>query len=196
FHLAATHLLAPQGRFLLHAAGLLSSAGVWLAFGDSGAGKSTLALAALENRDRILGDDITAVRLTSTGPEAGGIGMPAAVPGDVGGAVAAAGRPMHDPRGRRVLEGDSLTRGWFPVAGSMIVAHGTTPAGAVSRAAETEALHAIMRSFNGVGRPSFLRSFFPCAGALARLPSWRFHHGSEPHTRLAAARRLLGRCEA
>jgi len=194
FHLAAAHLLAAHGRFLLHAAGLVHRGRVQLAFGDTGAGKSTLALAALENGEGILGDDMTALRLGAHGPAACGIGLPAAVPGDLGGVIAGGAQPMGDPRRRRSLPGRHLKRGWFPVAGSLLVEHGVTPAGEIRCATETATLHAAMRSFSGLQHPPFLRAFFPCAGAISRLPSCHLAHGCDPSSRLSAARILLDHC--
>lgn len=55
----ASFLLFREGDFLLHAAGVVTTAGVWLLCGPSGIGKTTLA--RLAGRRRTLSDDTVAV---------------------------------------------------------------------------------------------------------------------------------------
>lgn len=194
-HLAAGELLAWRGRFLLHAAGIVRGDRALLAFGESGAGKSTLALAAAEGGDGLLGDDILVIRPARGAPEATGLGLTPAVPGDLGGALAAGGRPLGDYRARISLPREVLTPGWVPVGGCILLRHGASPAGGLRAIGGREVLYAALSAFGGGRHAPMFSSFFPLAAALARLPRWELSHGSEPTGRLAAARRWLDDCD-
>ena len=125
FHFTVTHLLAHHQRYVLHAAGLVAGDGnAYLVVGGTGQGKSTLALAAIASEWGLLADDLVVIRRREGGLEASGIARSVAVPGDLGAVLPAPAPPIPgDQRGRWDLGVDRLTRGWFPVAGVIVVGH-------------------------------------------------------------------------
>lgn len=194
FQLVVTQLLAPLDRFVLHGGGLLAGDGrARLAVGDAGTGKSTLALAALSAGWRVLSDDLVVLRWRDgDGLEAAGIPRPIAVPGELGGAALEGARPLAgDPRERWELPVDVLEPGWWPVAGTVALAHAAGADGDLRRLTGREALPRLVGSFLSAGDPDLLRRWFPAAAALGRLPAWELGHGADPSSRLAAARRGL-----
>jgi hypothetical protein len=115
-----------------------------------------------------------------------------AVPGDLGAALPAPAPPIpSDPRGRRDLGVDRLTRGWFPVAGVIVVGHSATPAGELEVLADEPTLYGVLSSFSSATDPLLFRRMFPVAGAMSRLPSWRLGHGVDAATRLDVAQGFL-----
>jgi hypothetical protein len=192
FHFSVTHLLAHHQRYVLHAAGLVGpDNSAYLVVGATGQGKSTLSLAAVASGWRLLADDLVIVRAGERGVEASGIARSVAVPGDLGGAPAVGPPIPGDPRGRLDLGTDRLTKGWFPVAGVIVVEHGVSAAGNLDVLPGEPTLYRVMGSFSSATDPRLLTRFFPTAAALSRLPSWRLGHGVDASTRLDVARGFL-----
>jgi hypothetical protein len=184
-----THLLAHSGRYVLHAGALLIDERALLAFGPTGAGKSTLLAVALHRGMPVLGDDLVMVRAGSDGLEACGIAKQLALPGDV--AVPEGATPLLDARGRVALSADHLRPGWFPIAGSVLIGHGSNEAGVLKPAAGLDAFEDVLRSFLSAPDPALLRSFHPVAASLVRLPVWWFEHALPHERREDAAAALL-----
>jgi hypothetical protein len=193
FHFAVTHLLAHRERFVLHAAAVVAPdrADAHVVLGETGQGKSTLALGALTAGWRLLADDLVIVRSGAAGLEVQGIPRRLAVPSDLG-PVDVALQPLPgDQRGRAEIGAEHLTRGWFPVAGVVVVAHGTSADGEVGRLAGDETMFRALGAFSSVTDPHLLAAYFPVAASLCRLPRWQLRHGAHRSTRLEVARTLL-----
>jgi len=62
FRMVSAYALLARGGVLLHSAGLSDGTWAWIGFGHSGAGKSTLSGLALEAGQRVLSDDLNALR--------------------------------------------------------------------------------------------------------------------------------------
>lgn len=197
FALVVSRLLAPLERFVLHGAALVHRGQAYVALGDTGTGKSSLALAALSAGWGVLADDLVIVRHAGASLEVSGIPRPLVVPGDLANAdevsrwVAGARPTPDDPRRRRELAPDILERGWWPVAGSMMLGHSAGTAGELRRLTAHEALPRVVAAFVWSGDTVSLRRFFPHAAALSRRPAWELRHGARPDQRLAAGRELL-----
>jgi hypothetical protein len=190
FPAAITHLLAFQGRFILHAGGVVGERGAYPLVGATGTGKSTLAAAALEHGWRLLGDDMIVIRSGDDGLEAAGVPRRVAVPAHLG--FRWAGRPIpNDRRGRLELPAEMLEAGWFPLGGTIVVGHGSDPATTVRRISGLDNLRAVLGAYRSSVNPAHLRRFFPVAAALSRLPAWALLHGTDPASRLAEAGRAL-----
>lgn len=198
FHFTVTHLLAHHDRWVLHAAGLVADDGnAYVVVGATGQGKSTLSLAAVASEWGLLADDLVVVRRTERGLEATGIARSVAVPGDLGAVLPMAAPPIPgDQRGRRDLGVERLTRGWFPVAGVIVVGHSASEEGELAGLAGEPTLYRVMGSFSSATDPRLLTRFFPIAAALSRLPSWQLGHGLHAGTRLDVARRFLAELSA
>jgi hypothetical protein len=193
FHFAVTHLLAHHQRYVLLAAALVGDdGGAYLVLGPTGRGKSTLALAAVAAGWGLLGDDLVVVRLGERGPEATGIARRVALPGDLG-VTLPVPTPLitGDQRGRRELGVESLRRGWFPVAGIVEVDHSASPDGELHELDGEHAMYRVLGSFASVTDPRLLPTFFPVAGTLCHVPTWRVGHGADAATRVRVAHRLL-----
>ncbi len=66
FRVAVSHLLLPEGGFLLHAAAVVArGGGAVVCFGESGAGKSTIA--SLAGAREVISDDLVALRRDAGG---------------------------------------------------------------------------------------------------------------------------------
>lgn len=194
FHLTITHVLAHRDRFVLHAAGLVDRHDrAHVVLGNSGDGKSTLALAALTANWRVLSDDLVVVRAGADGPEATGIARRIAVPSDLGALESLDGRPLDgDHRRRYELAAGTLSHGWYPIAGTIVVGHSASSVGELDPLGADAAMNAVLGAFSSVTDPLLLAELFPLAGAVCRLPRRRLGHGADPATRLAVGRRLLG----
>jgi len=62
FRMVSAYALLARGGVLLHSAGVSDGTWAWIGFGHSGAGKSTLSGLALEAGQRVLSDDLNALR--------------------------------------------------------------------------------------------------------------------------------------
>jgi hypothetical protein len=193
FHFTVTHLLAHHDRYVLHAAGLVAENGnAYVVLGASGQGKSTLALAAVAAGWRLLGDDLVVIRQGALAPEATGIARRVAVPGDLGAVLGVAAPPIAgDHRRRWELSIDTLSRGWFPIAGVIDVGHSPSLDGELQALGGEGAMYRVLGSFSSVTDPLLLTKFFPIAGSLCRLARCRVRHGVDAATRLEVAQRLL-----
>ena len=198
FHFTATHLLAHHQRYVLHAAGLVTGDGnAYLVVGGTGQGKSTLALAAVASGWGLLADDLVVIRRYEGGLEASGIARSVAVPGDLGAVLPVSAPPIPgDQRGRWDLGVDRLTRGWFPVAGIVVVGHSASADGDLESLTGEPTLYRVLASFSSATDPLLLKQFFPIAGALSRLPSWSLGHGVDAGSRLDVAQRFLAELSA
>ncbi len=65
FRMVSAYALLAQGGVLLHSAGVSDGHWAWIGFGHSGAGKSTLSGLALNAGQRVLSDDLNALRQES-----------------------------------------------------------------------------------------------------------------------------------
>jgi hypothetical protein len=198
FHFSVTHLLAQHQRYVLHAAGVIAADGnAYLVVGGTGQGKSTLSLAALASGWGLLADDLVVIRRHEGALEAHGIARSVAVPGDLGAVLPGAVPPVPgDARGRWDLGVDRLTRGWFPVAGVIVVGHSESADGDLETLTGEPTLYRALGAFSSATDPLLLTRFFPIAGALSRLPSWRLGHGVDTGTRLDVAQRFLAELSA
>lgn len=197
FHFAITHLLAPHGRFVVHAAAVAGTTGAFLVLGGTGTGKSTLALAALGAGWQVLGDDLAVVRLGHAGGvELAGVHRRTAVPGDLAPGRATGGRPLAgDHRNRWELPPERLATGWFPLAATLLVGHSQTAEGEVGPWHAQAVFDTALASFTATTDPARLRRFLPVAAALSRLPAWTLELGADAGRRLAGAACLLDRID-
>jgi len=193
FHFTVTPLLAHHDRYVVHAAGLVTENGnAYVVVGGTGQVKSTLSLAAVASGWGLLADDLVVIRRGERGLEASGIARSVAVPGDLGAVLPVPAPPIPgDQRGRWDLGISRLTRGWFPVAGVIVVGHSASPDGELDALTGEPTLYRVLGSFSSATDPWLLTRFFPVAGAMSRLPSWRLGHGADTATRLAVAQRFL-----
>jgi len=137
------------------------------------------------------------IRRSEHGLEATGIARSVAVPGDLGAVLPVPAPPIPgDARGRWDLGVDRLTRGWFPVAGVIVVGHSESPEGELEPIDGETTLYRVLGSFSSATDPRLLTKFFPIAGTLSRLPSARLAHGVDSTTRLGVAQRLLAELSA
>lgn len=192
FYPVVTHLLAHRERFILHGGAIVADDCAYLILGESGRGKSTLGLAALEAGWQLLADDGAILRREAGRCVVSGLPRPVAAPSDLGGRLAGEWRPIPgDPRGRQQLGPGHLGRGWWPVAGVVLVGHGLSPGGELAQSGGRKILSAILGSFCSVTDPQLLRRFFPLAADIGRLPGWTLGLGAEPGSRLAEAGSML-----
>jgi hypothetical protein len=198
FHFSVTHLLAHHHRYVLHAAGLVTTEGnAYVVVGATGQGKSTLALAAVASGWGLLADDLVVIRRCERGLEASGIARSVAVPGDLGDVLPVSAPPIPgDERGRRDLGFECLTKGWFPVAGVIVVGHSASTDGDLEPLAGEPTLYRVLGAFSSATDPRLLTQFFPIAAAMSRLPSLSLGHGVDAATRLATACRFLAELSA
>lgn len=186
--LALMHLLAPHGRFVLHAGALAESDRAWLVVGPSGSGKSTVAAAALARGWTVLADDLVVVRSGPDGPGVLGIPVPVAVPAELG----LAGTPMVGDARRRVLVEVPATPRWFLVHGVVVAAHDCGP-GYLAPCSGDRVLSVLLASSFLVAERRRLAAYFPCAAALARLPAFTVGLAADPAVRLHALGDALAR---
>jgi hypothetical protein len=192
FHPVITHLLATYGRFVLHAAAFAHEGRAFLALGATGTGKSTLSLAALHAGWDLLADDLAVLRQGADGSTVAGIARRTALPGDLRSHALGDGRPLlDDHRNRWELPPHRLTRGWFPLAGVVLPAHGCAARGELRRPEPMSVFERTVESFTSVSDPARLRRFLPCAAAIARPVGWELRLGADPTTRIEDAARLL-----
>ena len=187
---ALTHLLAREGRFMVHAGAITEGDTTFLLIGESGQGKSTLCWAAAQAGWSLLADDHAILRATESGFELTGLPKPVYVPEEI----------MDEPAGvlverrgrrRRRLPATMLATGWHPLDAVIQPRHGITVEGALQPAPAGELLDLLIGSFAALGQPQLLRRFFPHAAALTRLPCWDLFHASDPATRLQSAAQWL-----
>jgi hypothetical protein len=178
---------------VLHAAAVERHGHAALVFGGSGAGKSTFAFGAGQNGWRIIADDLTVAALEGEAVHVTGFPKPLNVPTEVLHERPEDGAPIpFDERRRWSLPPDAAAaRGRYPVSTVVWVGHGaigdrTDPLPpAPDRLRDVLAAHPL-----GV-LTRVMRSFFPLAGRLSRLPAFRFEHHSDSRHRVAAVGAFL-----
>jgi glycosyltransferase involved in cell wall biosynthesis len=179
-------LLAPHGRFLLHAGAIQIAGQAVLVLGGSGVGKSTLILGALQNGWNVLSDDLVMIRSGSGGPVVSGIPQGLVVPTEVitGGAPA---RPRStDHRGRQQLPFEAWDRGWHPIRGIVIVAHGNAEHTEIEPV-DTSWLLGVLTYSMLCRQPIRVREYTRHAISLCRLPACRLLHSQAPENRAQSA---------
>jgi hypothetical protein len=186
-----TLLFAQRGMSLVHAGAYLDAAkgGAVLVLGGSGQGKSTMIAAALAAGRVVISDDLAVLRLDEGRLVVGGVPQPLALPADLH-REAVVGVPVAgDPRDRRAAAVPvTLNAGWHPVAATVMVGHADQPEGSLHPAQPREIFHQLLAStVDGIAEGR-VRTPFPCAAALARLPGWHLGHSNDAVRRIAAAR--------
>jgi hypothetical protein len=185
-------LLAPYGRFVLHAAAIQRDGRAVLVLGGSGAGKSTLILGALENGWSVLSDDLVLVRAGQSGPMVSGIPKALRVPGEV---LRDTGPGWllynDDSRGRAQLKFDGWDRAWHPVGAVVLVAHGDGDQPQIKSIDVMELLAILMQAMLSRQKPN-LRRYIRIALALTQLPSFILQHSREPENRPTSAADAMG----
>ena len=192
FHPAVTHILAGHDRFVLHAAAFADRGIAFLALGATGSGKSTLSLSALHAGWQLLADDLVVLRQGAHSVEVAGIARRTALPGDVRSHVLGECRPLlDDDRGRWELPPHRLARGWFPLAGVVLPAHGSGARGELRRSNPMSVFERALGSFTSVADATRGRRFLPCAAAVARLAGFELRLAADPTIRIEEAATLL-----
>jgi hypothetical protein len=189
----ATMAVAFSGprRVLVHGAAFGRGAEAMLVVGPSGAGKSTAAAAALLAGWELLSDDLVVVDLDP--PRLTGVRRPPMFPdGLLAGSrfESAAFVVEDDPRQRTRLPADVLTAETRPLAGIVIVAHGTGDGGL--EALEPGNLDVISGALAVGPYPPFMRRQFGALVAVVGLPTYRLRHAEDGERRIAVASQRLG----
>jgi hypothetical protein len=188
--LALTWLLGAHARFVLHGGALACDDRAVLVLGNTGSGKSTLAAAALDAGWAVLADD--QVVLDASGPPGApdvvhGLHRSPAIPREIGGAHAAAGIALGDPRDRAELPRAVLAGGGVPVAGVVLVTHSELDTGELVPAPASTVFPLALQSFPGSAEARLRARFFPVAGRLSRLPAFTLAHATVASRRRARA---------
>jgi hypothetical protein len=189
--LAIAHLLSRHGRQVTHGGAVALDGRAVLLLGGTGSGKSTLALCARHLGWRILSDDLVAVQLRDAAPWVAAVPRPLAIPVDALDPDAPLAPMPHDQRRRCELPPDDVSAGWYPVAGSLLAAHGEGSHSHLDELDGPERLRLVFRSSAPLGEPAFVRRTFALAGAVARRPGLVLSHGTDPRMRVAEGTRLL-----
>jgi hypothetical protein len=179
-------LLAPQGRFVLHAGAIQRAGQAVLVLGGSGVGKSTLILGALQDGWNVLSDDLVVVRSDSSGPVVSGIPQGLVVPSEVIAGEASDRPDSGDLRGRRQLPFEAWDRAWHPVKGIVIVAHGASEQAEIEPV-ETRWLLGVLVYSMLCRQPVRVRDYTRLAIALCDLPGCRLLHSRAPEERAQRA---------
>lgn len=192
FPLVVSHLLAPFGRFVIHAAGIEVAGSGVVVVGGSGSGKSSVLVAAAQEGWTALSDDLVVVRAGAAGCEILGIRRAVAGPPEVVDLTDPRTQPIaNDPRGRWVVPVDRWSGGWHPAGAVLMTAHARARCSTLHPRSGTDLFPPVIESFLALGGSDHLRPWFPIAATLSRLPGWELRHGRDPAQRLVAARRLL-----
>jgi glycosyltransferase involved in cell wall biosynthesis len=197
FPYVVTHLLASRDLYVLHAGAVQRGHHAVLVLGGTGSGKSTVVVGALRSGWTALADDLVVVRLGQEGPEVLGIAKPLAVPADI---VEAVPVPVHpivgDVRGRWQVPADASSPAWFPVASTIVSAHGAASEGGFSALTSKELFEWLLYSFLARHERGRLRCYLRVAAALTCLESWQLYHGRDASTRVRQVEDLLQRIES
>jgi len=186
------HLLAPQGRIVVHAAALEKAGTAVLVFGATGSGKSTAVLAGLRSGWHALSDDLVVLRNGNAGLEVCGLPKPMAVPPELVEITERGCDPIPgDKRCRWVVRGQHWQRGWHRVAACLVTGHAERSPGYLRPLGASSLFTTVLVSFPGPAEPSAVRQLFPVAAALSRLPAWELGHDPDTVRRLATAARLI-----
>jgi hypothetical protein len=187
---------ARHGRHTFHGAVLVRAGQAVLAVGGTGAGKSTLAYAAQRGGWDVLTDDVAMVSHdpgSPTGIVAGGLSKPLNVPADVLGVLPPGARALvDDDRRRWVVDlGVPATGGQVPVAGVLVLGHGSGSGNLAEHPGGADSLAFLVDALTMAGSPSRLRAAFGVATRLASRPVFVLTHHAEPAERIASATALL-----
>ncbi len=191
FPYLVTQLLAPHDRFVVHGGAIQRNGAATLVLGGTGSGKSTVVASALLAGWHALADDLVVLRPGTDAPEVSGIAKPLTVDRDVADATGLPNEAVDgDARGRcRLLVG--VERGWFPVASTVLSAHGDTPTSAwhpLGTAALSEWLLYSFLARHDAGRRT---PFLPVVAATVRRGGRELRHGTDGPRRIAAVAALL-----
>jgi hypothetical protein len=180
-------------RHVLHAAAVESDGAAVLVLGSSGAGKSTFAFGAAQHGWRIIADDLTVASLVDGSVELTGFPKPLNVPGEVLADSPEHGSPIPlDERGRWALPpATAVARGRYPVTTVIWVGHGSAGPRSDGLQPEPDRLRELLAAHPLSMLPRVMKSYFPLAGRLSRLPTFRFEHHPDPRRRLAAVGAFL-----
>ncbi len=183
-----TDALAQHDCQVVHAAAIERDGVAVLVTGTSGAGKSTFAYASQAGGWTVLNDDLTIVRGGDT-VAAWGFPKPLHVPADVLVQPPAGSAALpDDERGRWSLRPPLVER-TSPAELRFVVAVDRSDAEALTDdgGAGVPWVKELLYSFPLVRIPERLKSVFPTAAALSRLPSFRYFHDADPARRVEGA---------
>lgn len=190
--IALTHLLAQQGRHVLHAGAVAADGQAILVLGDTGTGKSTLVFSALQRGWLALSDDMVAVHRHDGFVHAVGLPRPISVPRDVLTVEIPGTRPVpEDVRSRTELPAANFATDVHPVGAIVVTSHGSVPDAVIEPMRAHDTLRVVLRASTSLVDPAVFPEVFAVAGALARTPAWSLAHGSDPASRLDTAARQL-----
>jgi hypothetical protein len=191
---ALAWILAPRGRYLLHGAAIARDGRGLLVLGESRAGKSTLVAAALEASWSVLSDDQVVLAADPGRLRVFGVHRDPAVPVELGGPVVERGTPMRGPRQRALLDRGELTAGGVDLAGTVVVAHSTEPAGTFATASGRRIVPLLLKSFAPTVDDALRPKFFSFTERVVALPAWELGHAADVAQRRAHVARALTRC--
>jgi hypothetical protein len=169
-HHVLSQLLSLSGRLVAHAAAVGQGGKAVLLLGDSGRGKSTSAYIASLAGWALLSDDLVALRFAASGVEVLGVHRAVAVPPEL--VTAEATDIGFDARARRRPD-VRLEAGAHEVVAVAIIDHGTGEGELVRESAMTVA-RAVLGSTPAGGHLGVAADALTMAGALAKLPAYRF----------------------
>jgi len=192
FGLAVAHLLGWQGRFVVHGGGLVGEGGGMLILGQTGSGKSTLVLAGIRSGRLAVSDDLVVLRHGGGGVEMAGLGLPIAVPEDVGHAFLDGAIPIPaDPRARWSLPLDADAHGWHPLVACVVAGHSGSERGELATLGARAVFDMLLGSFLAVTEARLVRPYLSVASAASRVPAWVLNHSTLATSRVDVATRLL-----
>jgi hypothetical protein len=185
-------------RHVLHVAAVERDGAAVLVFGSSGAGKSTFAFGAAQHGWRIIADDLTVASLEDHRVQVTGFPKPLNVPGEVLVDAPEHGSPIPlDERGRWALPpATAVARGHYPVTTVIWVGHGSTSHRSDDLRPAPDRLRELLAAHPLSMLPRVMKSYFPLAGRLSRLPTYRYEHDPDPRRRVAAVGMFLDRMTA
>jgi hypothetical protein len=184
--------LSLHDRHVLHAATVERGGGAILALGGSGDGKSTFAYAAGRAGWNVVADDLAVLVADGESVTVAGFPKPVRVPHDVLGGPPREATPMPgDQRRRWSLPPANGAGGPFRVVAVVYVGHGDQGPAAAHVSASPARVRDLVTAHPLTILPRVMRGFFPIAGRLARLPTFRYAHDPDPDRRLVDVARFL-----
>jgi tetratricopeptide (TPR) repeat protein len=188
-------LLAPAGRFALHAGAIGHDGGAVLVLGDTGAGKSTLVLSALQDGWTVLADDLVTVSLGPPGLVVCGIPRPIVVPAEVLPHDPVGASRAGDPRARVEVAFEGWDRRAHPVTAIVVAGHGQAGKAILAPIDRPDLLRTLVHAMLSQ-QPRSVRGFIRAAAALSDLPAWRLLHSRTAHGRLRRCSQALRTIDA
>ena len=185
-------------RHVIHAAAVERDGSAMLVLGGSGAGKSTFAFGAGQHGWRIIADDLCVATLQRGTVHLSGFPKPVNVPEDVLTGAPDAGTPIPlDERRRWALPpATAVASGRYPVHSVVWVGHSAGRSLAQVGPPAMDRLRQLLAAHPLILLPRVMRSYFPLAGRLSRLPTHRFEHDRDPNRRVAAIGEFLDEVSA